>query len=332
MMNGLAMAFDEHIPFPTPDESVDLLDFIRTDSMIKLPPPDPLAFTGPFPLADLAPQSMAREQIESVVALAAMIYTNGGDIPSKAVARVSDHAVVKYGTDVSLSEGRNMMTVQQQVQISMPQVYDCWKPQQRADGQAEECVYIVMQYVSGQILAQTIEDLAEDQKRDLSNQLINMLKKPHTVRHSIPGAVGGGPALAPPLFTSDGAGPFHSVADLISWFNDCLDLCQSFGRASKQQRFDDDINDLVMCHMDLHLHNLMVDGAGKLWLVDWDCAGFYPEYFDYVCLKNYADFMPPGVQSVTGAKWLQTVVDAMETSEGRRLNAKFNAISYALRR
>ena len=325
------MAF-EPIPLPTLDENFKLQDFICTDSMITLPPPDPLAFTGPFPLADLAPQFMTREQIESVVAHAPKLYIYGGDIPSRAVARVSNHVVVKYGTKVSFGEGQGMMTVQQQVQISMPQVYDCWKSQQRADCQADEYVYIVMRYVSGKILAQTIEDLDEDQKRDLSNQLTHLLNKIHTIRHTIPGAVGCGAATAPRLFTSDGAGPFQSIADLINWFNDCLNQCQSFGRALKQQRFDEDIKDLVMCHMDVHLHNLMVDGTGKLWLIDWDCAGFYPEYFEYVCMKNYVDFMPPGMLSVTGAKWLKTVVDAMETSEGRRMEVKFDAISYALRR
>lgn len=94
-------------------------------------PPDPLAFTGPFLLADLAPQYMTREQIESVVAHAPKLFqTSGdlpehGDIPAKAIARVSNRAVAKYGTNISLGEGRTMMKVQERVQISMPGVYDC---------------------------------------------------------------------------------------------------------------------------------------------------------------------------------------------------------------
>ncbi|KIW99703.1 uncharacterized protein Z518_11116 [Rhinocladiella mackenziei CBS 650.93] len=248
------------------------------------------------------------------------------------IARVSNRAVVKYGTQISLGEGRTMMKVQQQVQISMPEVYDCWTSQQHTDSQANESVYIVMQYIPGKILAQTIEDLDEEQTRDLADQLTRILNTLHTIHHTVPGPVDGGRAMAPRLFTSSGAGPFYSIQDLIDWFNECLKLCHFFGRASKQQRFEEDIKDLVMCHMDVHLHNLLVDDSGKLWLIDWDCAGFYPEFFEYVCLKGYAEFMPIGMKSAAGAKFLQTVVDSMETLEARRMNAKFNAIGYALRK
>ncbi|KKY20290.1 putative phosphotransferase enzyme family protein [Phaeomoniella chlamydospora] len=299
--------------------------------------PDPLAFTGPFPLADLAPQYMTRERIESVVLQAPKFFQTGGDlpddgdVPAKAVARVSNRAVVKYGTQISLCEGRTMIKVQQEVQIPMPEVYDCWTSQQHTGRQAKESVYIVMQYIPGKILAQTIENLDEEQTRDLTSQLTRILNTLHTVRHTVPGPVDGGRAMAPRLFTTSGAGPFNSLQDLIDWFNECLKLCHFFGRASKQQGFDEDIKDLVMCHMDVHLDNLLLDDSGNLWLIDWDCAGFYPDVFEYVCLKGYAEFMPLGTRSAAGVKFLKAVIDSMETLEAQRMNAKFNAIGYALR-
>ncbi|KIW75477.1 hypothetical protein Z517_10218 [Fonsecaea pedrosoi CBS 271.37] len=225
---------------------------------MNLLPPDPLAFTGPFPLADLAPQYMTREQIESVVAHAPKLFQTGGDlpndgdIPAKAVARVSNGAVVKYGTRISLG-----------------------------DRQANESVYIVMQYVPGKTLAHTIEDLDEEQIRDLANQLIRILTTLHTVHHTVPGPVGGGRVMAPRLFTTSGVGPFYSLQDLIDWFNKCLKICHSFGR-----------------------------------------------FFGYIYLKSYAEFMPIGMKSAAGMKFLQAVVDAIETLETRRMNAKFNAIGY----
>ena len=84
-----------------------------------------------------------------------------------------------------------------------------------------------------------------------------------------------------------------------------------------------------MGQADVHRHNLMVDDAGKLWLIDWDCAGSYSEHFEYICLKYLVDFRVP---CIAGAQLLQTVVNAMETSEGRRMDAKFDAIGYPLRR
>ncbi|KAH0848238.1 hypothetical protein FOPE_02420 [Fonsecaea pedrosoi] len=68
------------------------------------------------------------------------------------------------------------------------------------------------------------------------------------------------------------------------------------------------------------------------WSTTRDCAGFYPEFFEYVCLKGYAEFLPISLKSAVGARFLQTVVDSKETLEARRMNTKLNAIGYALRK
>lgn len=72
-----------------------------------------------------------------------------------------------------------------------------------------------MQCIPGKILTETIEDLDEEQTRDLANQLSGILNTLHTVHHTVPGPVGDGHAMAPRLFTTSGAGPFHSLQDLI---------------------------------------------------------------------------------------------------------------------
>jgi len=43
----------------------------------------------------------------------------------------------------------------------------------------------------------------------------------------------------------------------------------------------------VLTHHDLAPRNIMIDGAGKLWLIDWDYAGFYPKYFEYAGTQNF---------------------------------------------
>ncbi|CAE7188698.1 hypothetical protein P3342_008984 [Pyrenophora teres f. teres] len=36
---------------------------------------------------------------------------------------------------------------------------------------------------------------------------------------------------------------------------------------------------IVFTHADLNMRNILVDGAGKVsGIVDWECAGWYPEY------------------------------------------------------
>ncbi|KAI9710955.1 MAG: hypothetical protein M1820_002392 [Bogoriella megaspora] len=41
-------------------------------------------------------------------------------------------------------------------------------------------------------------------------------------------------------------------------------------------------HDIVFTHADLNLRNILVDGSGKIsGIVDWECAGWYPEYWEY---------------------------------------------------
>ncbi|KAI0438149.1 hypothetical protein F4803DRAFT_535956 [Xylaria telfairii] len=44
---------------------------------------------------------------------------------------------------------------------------------------------------------------------------------------------------------------------------------------------------LVFTHHNLTPRNLMVDLAGDLWMVDWDCAGWYPPFFEYAGMYNF---------------------------------------------
>ena len=49
----------------------------------------------------------------------------------------------------------------------------------------------------------------------------------------------------------------------------------------KPRSFSSDFDNLVMCHLDIHLRNLILDGQGKLWLIDWGFSGAYPPYFEF---------------------------------------------------
>ncbi|KAF2786917.1 kinase-like protein [Melanomma pulvis-pyrius CBS 109.77] len=41
-------------------------------------------------------------------------------------------------------------------------------------------------------------------------------------------------------------------------------------------------HEIVFTHADLNLRNILVDGHGKIsGIVDWECAGWYPEYWEY---------------------------------------------------
>ena len=55
----------------------------------------------------------------------------------------------------------------------------------------------------------------------------------------------------------------------------------------------------VFTHHDLAPRKIILDRQGQLWLIDWDCAGFYPKFFECAGMHN---FIPTGWNKV--ALWL----------------------------
>ncbi|KZZ92026.1 ankyrin repeat protein [Moelleriella libera RCEF 2490] len=45
----------------------------------------------------------------------------------------------------------------------------------------------------------------------------------------------------------------------------------------------------VFTHHDLAPRNIILDGKGKLWLIDWDLAGFYPAFFEHAGMHNFIE-------------------------------------------
>jgi thiamine kinase-like enzyme len=65
-------------------------------------------------------------------------------------------------------------------------------------------------------------------------------------------------------------------------------FCREFGLADKGQKgFRGLFSRLVMCHMDLHPRNVILDSQGNAWLIDWEYAGMYPPYFETATVLRY---------------------------------------------
>jgi len=43
----------------------------------------------------------------------------------------------------------------------------------------------------------------------------------------------------------------------------------------------------VFVHQDLAPRNIIIDKHRQMWLIDWNNAGFYPQYFEYVGMQNF---------------------------------------------
>ncbi|KAK4243819.1 putative kinase [Corynascus novoguineensis] len=169
------------------------------------------------------------------------------------------------------SEAEAMRFVSEHTSIPVPRVYDV----------GEE--HITMEFIEGETLAKAWEDIlsVEDrtlvirQLRDYINQL-RAIKSPDGMICSF----GGRPAVDCRLFYHEG-GPFENEATYNEFLlSDLHSHAIVHDMIRTQMRTD---HEIVLTHGDLHAINIMVrPGVGVVAILDWELAGFYPEYTELV--------------------------------------------------
>lgn len=242
-----------------------------------MPAIDPLP-VPPFPLEGRDLAQVSRTEIVEAIKVAPAIRPFLGG-PS--VARLTSSAVVKYGRHIHLHEVRNMQSVAENTSIPIPVVIDAWEAEDSTPYDERNTSYIVMEYIKGQLLADIWDDLDSQGRGRILDQLYGYIRELQALKMDRPGPVGGGISEGS-FFTAYGAGPFKSRRDIEEWFNDRLLVCHDFGHTTDTPPgwFTGHFDELVMCHLDMHPLNLILDGQGKLWLLDWAFSGAYPPFFE----------------------------------------------------
>lgn len=81
---------------------------------------------------------------------------------------------------------------------------------------------------------------------------------------------------------------------------------------------------LVFTHHDLAPRNILLDSHGKIWLLDWDYAGFYPSYFEYASMQNF--FMPHSWNWLAQKRWhVFTLITVGRFERERRMLQKIRS-------
>ncbi|KIM44983.1 hypothetical protein M413DRAFT_51094, partial [Hebeloma cylindrosporum] len=233
-----------------------------------------------------------------------LIKASNFDFPSTAigthnVSRVTEHTVIKSAQDMMddveyPSEALVLQLVAQQTSIPVPQV--------RRLVQGGSSILIAIEFIPGQQLSSiwpTLSWFGRLRVAFTMHSYVRQLRKIRHPRSSVPGPMGGpdeGGRICPsPVFGPivDRRGPFASYADLTHFFNERL------ARLLKSQRKQppsletfttfDDSQPLVLTHQDLNPRNFIVGDDGRLWLVDWAWAGFFPPWFEFVAMRRQAE-------------------------------------------
>ncbi|RMD39434.1 hypothetical protein DV735_g5690, partial [Chaetothyriales sp. CBS 134920] len=125
--------------------------------------------------------------------------------------------------------------------------------------------FIVMEFVPGNRLSEVAADNVP-RYVDMIAQVIGIMSETHG---NTPGPIDGGEPRGP-IWAPDSRayGEFESVSDLDAWFDRAL--------VPENKKIYFGQYQLSFCHLDLARRNIVVTDGQTLYLLDWQCSGFYP--------------------------------------------------------
>lgn len=183
------------------------------------------------------------------------------------VILLTENVVVKFGLGVTLQEASAQRLAFQRVRTDIlrdPRVHWFFT---RPDWRHQSTGYLVMERIIGCDLAHIGHD-----KAGLLPRIVAGLDAIHSLPGKAPGPVSGGEAHGS-VWSESGAGmPFSGITGLRTYLNERLAM---FGTSIRLHE-----EELCLCHMDVAPRNVMIDLKGRLCLLDWATAGFYPRYFE----------------------------------------------------
>ncbi|OOQ82494.1 hypothetical protein PEBR_38700 [Penicillium brasilianum] len=133
---------------------------------------------------------------------------------------------------------------------------------------------LIMTAVPGQTLDKVFHRLSYFEREQLSKDLKSL--------------VHGGP-LRNHRFPSGTCGPFSSIFDFNAF------LVHAFVRQETIKKISTvhaRTYRSVFTHADVHPSNIIIDRGRLSGIVDWECAGFYPEYWEFTKLMYGAEMFP----------------------------------------
>lgn len=227
------------------------------------------------------------------------------------VVRVKEHFAVKFGNGIALSEAENMKFLATNSAVPVPKVYAAF-----IDPETNR-TYIIMDYIPGDDLQKLLPSLTPSEKtvicRLVRNAIVELRKIPApdylgTLNRQPYNDGVFRPEDDNPLIP----GPFASQDEMNRGLLEKLRQLESPQYVRLLQEMVERTlhgHQTVFTHGDLQPKNIMVervDAAGpgfKTTLVDWEMAGWYPEFWEFCNATVCCRFKPD---------WLELVPDILE--------------------
>ncbi|KAH9855700.1 kinase-like domain-containing protein [Lenzites betulinus] len=229
--------------------------------------------------------SLSDEELYQVFKSSTHSFPSPSALNGVQVRRIATDAVMRVG-NLYDSEVLAMRLVSENTTITIPtirRVFDM--PVSRA---------MVLDYIPGKTLEECWPSLGLWRRLRISWTLrgyirqLRRIQPRNTLRRiAFPGPFGSEPQMCyGPMFTEYGAGPFASYEELTDWFMHKLEVnrrIRNYPPAEDPMTFDASMP-LVLTHLDIHPRNVLLSDDGRVWLIDWELAGFYPQWFEYIAM------------------------------------------------
>lgn len=218
------------------------------------------------------------------------------------VYRLGDDKVAKVCDPPQLSEAEAMRYVRHNTSLPVPKIYDAYLDE------SSGCGIIVMEYVKGDVLRDVWGHLTGEQQSTILRQLEGYLTELRSVQGLFIGPVDGS-SCYDPIFSEESGefGPFKSEAEFNEGLVKAMKLLQENTWVDQVAKFVRAIppHGIVLTHGDLSPRNILIRGDQVVAILDWEFAGFYPEYWEYIKALFYPDWQSEWIMSGSVDKILQ---------------------------
>lgn len=171
--------------------------------------------------------------------------------------------------------------------VRLPQVYRCFNVNQSSP-YSDVQGYVVMDYIEIPSLDTYWDELSLRVQQSVVEQVAAMVDQLQSVHCDHPGVIGGGISRGN-CFSIYGDGPSPTKET----FQKCIDRKLYLSKLCMQAPQDTtplQCPYFVIVHGDLSRRNLALDTRNQVWLIDWECAGFYPPIFEAASAKHQSQF------------------------------------------
>jgi serine/threonine protein kinase len=191
------------------------------------------------------------------------------------VKLLPDDTFVKSGKRIHLDE-RDALDLATKLHLPAPKVHEAYRT-------PEGDVSIRMDFIEGDSLEGLWPTMPEVDRIAICRQLREILTVMQSVesKTGIIGSCGGGVVRDCRRMNEITGGPFDDEAGFNMFVTDLVKSTPKAIKEALQSQLRTD-HRIVFAHGDLSQHNILIKDKRIVGLIDWEHAGWYPEYWDYV--------------------------------------------------